>query len=73
MYKRQTDVTLIPYLKASGEMKTKPTQQSVKELQGLGLWQDVLVCRSEYEISEEMKAKIALFLSLIHISSFEKL
>ena len=54
-------VTLIPYLKASGEMKTKPTQQSVKELQGMGLWPDVLVCRSEYEISEEMKAKIALF------------
>ena len=52
-------VTLIPYLKASGE--TKPTQQSVKELQGMGLWPDVLVCRSEYEISEEMKAKIALF------------
>ena len=41
-------VTLIPYLKASGEMKTKPTQQSVKELQGMGLWPDVLVCRSEY-------------------------
>ena len=54
-------VTLITYLKASGEMKTKPTQQSVKELQGMGLWPDVLVCRSEYEISEEMKAKIALF------------
>ena len=54
-------VTLIPYLKASGEMKTKSTQQSVKELQGMGLWPDVLVCRSEYEISEEMKAKIALF------------
>ena len=54
-------VTLIPYLKASGEMKTKPSQKCVKELQGMGLWPDVLVCRSEYEISEEMKAKIALF------------
>ncbi|MBP3468386.1 MAG: CTP synthase [Lachnospiraceae bacterium] len=54
-------VTLIPYLKASGELKTKPTQQSVKELQGMGLWPDVLVCRSEYPISEEMKSKIALF------------
>ena len=41
-------VTLIPYLKASGEMKTKPTQASVKELQRLGLWPDILVCRSEY-------------------------
>lgn len=54
-------VTLIPYIKASGELKTKPTQQSVKQLQGMGLWPDVLVCRSEYEISHEMKEKIALF------------
>lgn len=54
-------VTLIPYLKASGELKSKPTQQSVKELQAMGLWPDVLVCRSEHPISEEMKAKIALF------------
>lgn len=54
-------VTLIPYLKASGELKTKPTQQSVKELQGMGLWPDVIVCRSEYPLSEELKAKIALF------------
>ena len=41
-------VTLIPYLRASGEMKTKPTQASVKELQGMGIQPDVLVCRSEY-------------------------
>lgn len=54
-------VTLIPYLKASGELKTKPTQQSVKELQGMGLWPDILVCRSEYEIEEDMRKKIALF------------
>lgn len=54
-------VTLIPYLKASGELKTKPTQQSVKELQGMGLWPDILVCRSEYEIPEDLKVKIALF------------
>lgn len=54
-------VTLIPYLKASGELKTKPTQQSVKELQGMGLWPDIIVCRSEYEISEDIKSKIALF------------
>ncbi len=40
-------VTLIPYLKASGEMKTKPTQASVKELQGMGIQPDILVCRSE--------------------------
>ena len=54
-------VTLIPYLKASGEIKTKPTQQSVKELQGMGLWPDVLVCRSEQPLPKEVKSKIALF------------
>lgn len=54
-------VTLIPYLKASGELKSKPTQQSVKELQGMGLRPDILVCRSERPIPEEMKEKIALF------------
>ena len=54
-------VTLIPYLKASGELKTKPTQQSVKELQGMGLWPDVLVCRSEYQLPVELREKIALF------------
>lgn len=54
-------VTLIPYLKASGEMKTKPTQMSVKELQSMGIWPDILVCRSDYPIDEKMKEKIALF------------
>ena len=54
-------VTLIPYLKASGEMKTKPTQMSVKELQGMGIWPDILVCRSDYPVDEKMKEKIALF------------
>ena len=54
-------VTLIPYLKASGEMKTKPTQASVKELQGMGIWPDVLVCRSEKPLTQEIKDKIALF------------
>ena len=54
-------VTLIPYLKASEEMKTKPTQASVKELQGMGIQPDVLVCRSEHALTEEIKAKIALF------------
>ncbi len=54
-------VTLIPYLKASGELKTKPTQASVKELQGMGLWPDILVCRSEYPLSQDIKDKIALF------------
>ena len=54
-------VTLIPYLKASGEMKTKPTQASVKELQGIGIQPDIIVCRSEYPMGQEVKDKIALF------------
>lgn len=54
-------VTLIPYLKASGEMKTKPTQMSVKSLQSMGIWPDILVCRSDYPLSDHMKEKIALF------------
>ncbi len=55
------EVTLIPYLKASGEMKTKPTQMSVKALQSMGIWPDILVCRSDYPMDEHMKEKIALF------------
>ncbi len=54
-------VTLIPYLRASGEMKTKPTQASVKQLQGMGIQPDILVCRSEYELSDEIREKIARF------------
>ena len=54
-------VTLVPYLKASGELKTKPTQASVKALQSMGLWPDILVCRSEHRLSGELKEKIALF------------
>ncbi|MDO5345142.1 MAG: CTP synthase [Lachnospiraceae bacterium] len=54
-------VTLIPYLKASGEMKTKPTQASVKELQGMGIQPDIIVCRSEYPLGQQLKDKIALF------------
>ena len=54
-------VTLIPYLKASGEMKTKPTQASVKELQGMGIQPDIIVCRSEYPLDSGIKNKIALF------------
>ena len=54
-------VTLIPYLKASGEMKTKPTQASVKELQGMGIQPDIIVCRSEHPLDDGLKDKIALF------------
>ncbi|WP_226036272.1 CTP synthase [Aquibacillus saliphilus] len=53
--------TLVPYIKAAGEMKTKPTQHSVKELRSLGIQPDVIVLRTELEISQEMKEKIALF------------
>ena len=54
-------VTLIPYLRASQEMKTKPTQASVKELQGMGIQPDIIVCRSEHELDQSLKDKIALF------------
>lgn len=54
-------VTLVPYLNKSGELKTKPTQHSVKELRSIGIQPDIIVCRSEKEISEEMKDKIGLF------------
>jgi CTP synthase len=54
-------VTLIPYLKAAGEVKTKPTQHSVKELRSIGIQPQVIVCRTEHVLSEELKRKIALF------------
>ena len=54
-------VSLIPFLKASGEMKTKPTQMAVKTLQGMGIWPDIIVCRSDYPVDESMREKIALF------------
>lgn len=54
-------VTLIPYLRASQELKTKPTQASVKELQGMGIQPDIIVCRSEIPVSQDIKDKIALF------------
>lgn len=54
-------VTLVPYIAASGEVKTKPTQHSVKSLLELGVQPDILVCRSEKKLSKELKSKIALF------------
>lgn len=54
-------LTLIPYLAASGELKTKPTQHSVKMLLEYGVQPDILVCRTEHELSKELKNKIALF------------
>ena len=53
--------TLVPYLRAAGEMKTKPTQHSVRELRGLGIQPNILVVRTEKPITDEMRNKIALF------------
>ncbi len=57
-------LTLVPFINASGELKTKPTQHSVKELRSLGISPDVLVCRSEQELPKDEKNKIALFCSV---------
>jgi CTP synthase len=54
-------LTLVPYLQASGEVKTKPTQHSVKELRSIGIQPDILVCRSESALPSNERAKIALF------------
>lgn len=54
-------VTLVPYLRSSGELKTKPTQHSVKELLGLGIQPDMVVCRSEMPMDDDLKNKISLF------------
>lgn len=54
-------VTLVPYLRAAGELKTKPTQHSVKELRSIGIQPDVIVCRSEMPLSKDMEEKLALF------------
>ena len=53
--------TLLPYIKAAGELKTKPTQQSVKELRGLGIQPDIIVVRNELALTDELRAKISLF------------
>lgn len=57
-------VTLVPYLSKAGELKTKPTQHSVKELRSIGIQPDVLICRTEIPLSKELKDKIALFCDL---------
>ena len=54
-------VTLIPYIKAAGEVKTKPTQHSVKELRSIGIQPNMIVCRTEYPLAEDLKRKISLF------------
>lgn len=54
-------VTLIPYIRAAGELKTKPSQHSVKELRSIGIQPDILVCRTEKKLSRDLRAKLALF------------
>lgn len=57
-------VTLVPYLGKAGELKTKPTQHSVKELRSIGIQPDIIVCRSQKELSQDIKSKIGLFCNL---------
>src|SRR5262249_17489191 len=57
-------LTLVPYLKAAGELKTKPTQHSVGELRKIGIQPDILICRTEKELPEEEREKIAQFCSV---------
>jgi len=59
-------LTLVPYISTSGEIKTKPTQHSVKELRSIGLQPDILVCRSDHEIPADAMSKIALFTNVTH-------
>ncbi|SNR60459.1 CTP synthase [Humidesulfovibrio mexicanus] len=54
-------LTLVPYMRAAGELKTKPTQHSVKELRAIGIQPDIILCRSEVPLPDDLKAKIALF------------
>jgi CTP synthase len=61
-------LTLIPYLKAAKELKTKPTQHSVKELLNTGIQPDILVCRTEYELQPDIRRKLALFCN-VEVSS----
>ena len=66
-------LTLVPYIKVSGEIKTKPTQHSVKELRSIGIQPDVLLCRTDQPIPPDQKSKIALFTSVSESSVIEVL
>lgn len=66
-------VTLIPYIKMADELKTKPTQHSVNKMRELGLEPDMLICRSEYALNEELKKKISLFCSVSEANVIEAL
>ena len=64
-------LTLLPYVKSSGELKTKPTQHSVKELRSIGIQPDILICRSDREIPAEERRKLALFTNVAADSVFQ--
>ncbi len=64
-------VTLLPYIEAAGELKTKPTQHSVKELCAIGIYPDILVCRSQVEIPQGAREKLALFCNIPDSQVFE--
>ena len=64
-------VTLVPYLKASGELKSKPTQNSVKELNGIGISPDILVCRCDHTLPPELREKIGQYCNLTSDRIFE--
>lgn len=64
-------VTLVPFIKAAGELKTKPTQHSVKALREIGIQPDFLVCRTEYPLGEDLKSKLALFCNVAPGNVFE--
>ena len=66
-------LTLIPFLKAAGELKTKPTQHSVKEVLSYGVQPDILVCRSEYPLPDEVRKKLALFCNIKQNAVIESL
>ncbi len=66
-------LTLLPYIKVAGELKTKPTQHSVKELRGIGIQPDILICRSEESLADAERKKIALFTNVAENSVFVSL
>lgn len=66
-------VTLVPYIRAAGELKTKPTQHSVKELRSIGIQPDILICRADQPMSQDVREKISLFCNLDRECVFEAL
>lgn len=66
-------VTLVPYIRAAGELKTKPTQHSVKELRSIGIQPDILICRADQPMSQDVREKISLFCNLDRDCVFEAL